>query len=164
MFGLWDRGSTASGDRPERPPLVKPVEPVELVELVELNGLEDEGRLLLLKSVFDAADLRYFVKGDHFGSLTVGPRIDHYNRKTVYVHPRDVEEARELVEEFLAKTAPAADSHVRELRGRDVLRMVLEVLFFGWFMPGRRSRPAPPPRLRVIRGGRDDAAPPPPVP
>jgi hypothetical protein len=145
MFGPWDRSSTAT-DAPD----------AERSPMVELHSPEDEGDLLLLRSVLDAAGLCYFVKGDLFGSLTVGPRIDHYNRKRLYVHRHDAEEARELVAEFLAKTTRPAETAARELRGRDVLRMLVELLVFGWFMPGRRSRPAPPPELRVIRGGRPD--------
>lgn len=145
MFGPWDRSSTAN-DAPS----------AERSPMVELHSPEDEGDLLLLRSILDSAGLCYFVKGDLFGSLAVGPRIDHWNRKTLYVHRHDAEEARELVAEFLAKTARPADRAAREPRGRDVLRMVLELLFFGWFMPGRRSRPSPPPDLRLIRGGRRD--------
>lgn len=151
MFGSWDRFSTAAGAAPRERP-----------ELVELPSPEDEGDLLLLRSVLDGAGIPYFVKGDLFGSLTVGPRIDHYNRKTIFVHPQDAEEAGELVAEFLSKTAPPEAGETEPLRGRDVLRMVFEVLFFGWFMPGRRSRPATRPRLRLIRGGGDDEPLPPP--
>lgn len=148
MFGPRDRSSTAAdAPRTDRSPMV------------ELHSPEDEGDLLLLRSVLDDAGLPYFVKGDLFGSLIVGPRIDHVNRKTIYVHRRDAEEARELVAEFLSKTVRPAESAARELRGRDVLRMVAEVLLFGWFLPGRRSRPAPPPRLRLIRGGDEEAPP-----
>jgi hypothetical protein len=35
---------------------------------------------------------------------------------------------------------------------------VIELLVFGWFMPGRRRRPSRPPELRVIRGGRGEPA------
>lgn len=148
MFGPWDRSSTAPGaSYRERP------------ELVELPSPEDEGDLLLLRSVLDAAGIPYFVKGDLFGSLTVGPRIDHYNRKTIFVHPEHAEEAGELVAEFRAKTARPASGEAAELRGRDVLRMVCELLFFGWFLPGRRSRTRPRPRMRLIRGEGADEPP-----
>ena len=152
MFGPRDRSPTASD-----------ASPADRSPMVELHGPEGEGDLLLLRSVLDAAGLFYFVKNDQFGSLAVGPRIDHYNRKTIYVHRHDAEEARALVAEFVAKTARPADDAARELRGRDVLRMVAELLFFGWFMPGRRSRPSPPPDLRLIRGGADaeEGSPPP---
>lgn len=124
--------------------------------MAELHSPANEPELLLLRSVLDGAGIFYFVKGDLFGSLTLGPPIDHYNRKTIYVHPDDEQDARELVAEFLSKTADARRSAARDLRLRDVLRMVAEVLFFGWFMPGRRHRSAPRPELRLIRGGKAD--------
>lgn len=129
--------------------------------MVEIEGPEGEADLLLLRSVFDAAGILYFVKGDLFGSLTVGPRIDHYNRKVIYVHAGHADDARALVVEFRSKTAAPPDAPAPAPTPWNVLRMVLEVLFFGWFMPGRRSRSSPRHRLRIVRGGRDDAADPP---
>lgn len=122
--------------------------------MAEIHSPAGEPELLLLRSVLDGAGIFYFVKGDVFGSLTLGPQIDHYNRKTIYVHPDDREEARELVAEFLAKTAEPRQAAAQDLRLRDVLRMVVEVLVFGWFMPGRRHRASRRPELRLIRGGR----------
>jgi len=123
---------------------------------VELFSPRSEAELLLLRSVLDDAEIYFFVKNDAFGSLAIGPQIDHYNRKTIYVHPAEADEARALLAEFLDKTALGDPAPAGDLRLGDVLRMVAELLFFGWFMPGRRRRPTPPPDLRVIRGGRDD--------
>jgi len=124
-------------------------------EMVELHSPDSEPELLLLRSVLDGAGLLYFVKGDAFGSLALGPAIDHYNRKTIYVHPAEFEEARDLVAEFLEKTSEPRRAAARDLRLRDVVRMVVEVLVFGWFMPGRRHRAARPPQLKLIRGGEE---------
>lgn len=141
MFGPRDRSSPGSAASTQA--------------MVELHSPAGEGELLLLRSVLDGAGIHYFVKGDHFGSLTVGPQIDHYNRKTIYVHPEDHEEAGALVAEFLSKTSEPRRAAARDLRLGDVLRMVLEVLVFGWFMPGRRRRTPRPPELRLIEGGRE---------
>lgn len=124
--------------------------------LVELFSPETEAQLLLLRSVLDDAGIYYFVKNDVFGSLALGPQIDHYNRKTVYVHPVEADDARALLGEFLDKTALDDPAPAEDLRLTDVLRMVLEVLVFGWFMPGRRRRPRKRPDLRVLQGGRRD--------
>jgi hypothetical protein len=132
--------------------------------MVELHSPDREPELLLLRSVLDGAGLLYFVKGDAFGSLALGPPIDHYNRKTIYVHPADFEEARELVADLLDKTSEPRRAAARDLRLRDVVRMVVEVLVFGWFMPGRRHRAARPPELKVIRGGRGEHDPASPTP
>lgn len=141
MFGPGNRTSTLDAPHPS---------------LVELYSPGSEAEALLLRSVLDGAGIAHFVKGDVFGSLTVGPTIDHYNRKTFFVHPGRLEEAGALLQEFLAKTAEPRRAAARDLRLRDVIRMVVELLLFGWFMPGRRHRPRPRPRLRLIRGGRWD--------
>lgn len=139
MFGPRNRSSSGSA--------------ADTQPMVELHSPAGEAELLLLRSVLDGAGLHYFVKGDLFGSLTVGPQIDHYNRKTIYVHPEEHEEARALVAEFLTKTSEPRRAAARDLRLGDVVRMVLEVLVFGWFMPGRRRRAPRPPELRLIEGG-----------
>jgi len=130
--------------------------------LVELYASRTEAELLLLRSVLNDAGIYFFVKNDVFGSLALGPQIDHYNRKTVYVHASEAADARALLTEFLDKTALGDPAPVEDLRLSDVLRMVVELLVFGWFMPGRRHRPSRPPKLRLIDGGRaaaDAAAP-----
>jgi hypothetical protein len=120
--------------------------------MTELYSPRSESELLVLRSVFDAAGLHYFVKNDLFGSLAVGPQIDHYNRKTVYVAAEDLDEARLLVLEFLERTAEPADLPREPLGLKDVLRMTVELLLFGWFMPGRRARLREP-ELRAMDGG-----------
>lgn len=126
--------------------------------LVELYASRTEAELLLLRSILDDAGIYFFVKNDVFGSLALGPQIDHYNRKTVYVHASQAGEARALLSEFLDKTALGDPTPVEDLRLTDVLRMVAELLVFGWFMPGRKRRSPRPPKLRLIRGGQPESA------
>lgn len=118
------------------------------MSMTELYSPRNESELLVLRSVFDAAGLHYFVKNDLFGSLAVGPQIDHYNRKTVYVAPDDLDEARLLVRELLERTAEP-DLPREPLGLLDVLRMTAELLLFGWFMPGKRAR-LQRPELRAV--------------
>jgi len=42
---------------------------------VEIHSPDSEVEALLLKSIFDAAGIEYFVKNDTFGSLAIGPQI-----------------------------------------------------------------------------------------
>jgi len=150
---------------PDRP---APTRDRRLGALVELFSPRSEAELLLLRSILDDAGIYIFVKNDAFGSLAIGPQIEHCNRKTIYVRPEETEEAQALLSEFLDKTALGDPVPAGELRLGDVLRMVVELLVFGWFMPGRRRRPSPSPELRVIRGGGEgrsapaDESPPPP--
>ncbi len=45
----------------------------------------NEAELIVIKSLLDSEGAYYFVQGDNFGSLEVGPRIGHYNAKAVRV-------------------------------------------------------------------------------
>jgi Putative prokaryotic signal transducing protein len=124
--------------------------------MVHLYTPRSEIELLLLRSVFDGAGIRYFVRNEAFGSLTVGPQIEHYNRKSIYVAEADFEEAIALVREFHLRTADHGAAPAAATYGfGDKARMLLEFLVFGWFMPGRR--PIKSPELRLIKN--DDPRP-----
>lgn len=111
---------------------------------VELYSPESEIELVLLQSVLDAAGIDYFVKNKTFGGLTPGPQIALCNRRTFLVPEDQLAEAREVVREFLHRTGAPEP---RRYPLREKIRMVVEFLFFGWFLPGRRHRP---PQLRLI--------------
>lgn len=123
------------------------------IHLVELYSPENEMEVLLLKSILDDSGIDFFVKNDTFGSLTVGPQIAHYNRKTILVAEDQLDDAREVLVEFLEKTSHRPHAPYRL---RDKLRMIFEVLLFGWIMPGRRR--SSPPRLELLDGAGDDGA------
>ncbi len=95
---------------------------------------ENEAELALIKSLFDAEGIYYFVQNDNFGSILVGPQISNYNVKTVLVPDDSANRAREIVAE-LRQHDVVVDS---KMRLPDRLRMVLETAVFSWFVPGRR--------------------------
>ncbi len=98
--------------------------------------------LAMLKSVLDGEGLTYFVRNEHFASLRIGPPVDLLNVSHILVKNEEADRARDLIDDFLA--------HVRDLppypesgfSGWDKLRMVLEFMVLGWFVPGaaRSSR------------------------
>jgi hypothetical protein len=120
---------------------------------VELCSPESEGELAVLRSLLDDAAIGFYVYNDNFGSLLAGPRIALYNRKKILVHQVDLAEARGLVG-ALVRSPAEASTPPTPYSPLDKLRMVLEFLLFGWFMPGKRRRRTP--ALRLIRGGRVD--------
>ncbi len=124
--------------------------------MIELHSPDSEGELLFLKSLLDEAGLPYYVHNERFGSLMAGPQIAHYNRKAIWVHEGDREEAAALIGDFLERTGvrePPAGR--REYTLREKLRMVGEFLVFGWFLPGRRPRRGP--ELTLVKGFRTGA-------
>ena len=118
--------------------------------MVHLYTPRSEIEMLLLKSVFDGAGIRFFVRNEAFGSLAVGPQIEHWNVKSIYVAEADFEEAIALLREFHDRTGDDdATTPAARYSFGDKARMFLEFLVFGWFMPGRR--PTRTPELRLIK-------------
>jgi len=63
----------------------------------------------------------------------VGPQIDLLNMKTIMVPEEFRQQAQELIVDYLQATVPAH----RPAHLRDRVRIVIECLLFGWFIPGR---------------------------
>jgi hypothetical protein len=122
--------------------------------MVQLYSPRSELDLLLLRSLFDDAAIRYYVRNDTFGSLYLGPHVEAYNRKILCVSEVDLDDARALLAEFLERTGREAD----EPPPRTLLERLLQ-RFLDRFVP-RPPQPEPP-RLRLIRGGRTGGATPP---
>lgn len=125
--------------------------------MVHLYTPASEIELLLLKSVFEGAGIRLFVRNEMFGSLAVGPPIEHCNRKSIWVAEADFEDAIALLRDLHRRADLERHRDAEPVYTlRDKLRMLAEFLLFGWFMPGRRPRrqPARRPALRLIAGSR----------
>jgi len=90
-----------------------------------------------LKSILDYEGISCFVRNDNSGSLEVGPRIGLFNAKMIEVQDDQYERAKELLADSFEKTKKQMEEPVRESSLFDKLRMVIEVLLFGWLMPGR---------------------------
>lgn len=115
--------------------------------MVQLYSPRNEPDLLILRSLFDDAGLRYYVRNDTFGSLYMGPHVEAYNRKILCVSETDLDEATALLGEFLERTGREAAEPPphRTLLDRFLHRLL------GWLAP-REPEPPPPP-FRLIRGG-----------
>jgi len=106
---------------------------------VHLYSPENDAELALLKSILDSENINYFVKNDNFGSLEIGPRIGLYNSKMIEVRDDQYEQANELLTDYIQKTQKKPEELAEEYSLFDKIRMVMEVIFFGWLMPGRRK-------------------------
>jgi hypothetical protein len=124
--------------------------------VIELHSPDSEGEMLFLKSLLDEAGIPYYVHNERFGSLLAGPQIAHYNRKTIWVHEGDRDEAAALIGDFLDRTGVREPPARRRYTLAEKLRMVGEFLVFGWFLPGRRPRRGP--ELTLVKGFRTDPA------
>jgi hypothetical protein len=102
----------------------------------------DELELAMIRGVLDSEGIGYFIHNDNFGSMRVGPQIDLLNKKTIMVAPEDAERAKTIISDLLSREM-AEEKTDEKYTASQKLRMILEAVFFGWFMPGRRRRRVP---------------------
>ena len=112
---------------------------VEYANYVPLYSPQNDVELSFLKSILDSEGINYFVRNDNFGSLEVGPRIGLFNAKMIEVQDDQYERASELLADYLERTKKEPGEQAKEYSFLDKIRMVIEVLVFGWLMPGRRK-------------------------
>ena len=80
-----------------------------------------------------------FVQGSGFGSLHPGPQIVAYNTRRIMVPDGYVAQAQDALK-FFAQPLEAEVSTPPTMLNK--LRVILEVLIFGWFVPGNRRQSA----------------------
>jgi hypothetical protein len=98
----------------------------------------DDAELLFLRSALEAADIPYFIVGEHFGSLYPGMQISSYNERSIRVPPGYAERALNVVQQVRASYAPAFE----KLATKSKLRLFFEGLLLGWIIPGGTKKSA----------------------
>ncbi len=103
------------------------------MSLVSVAAARSESDLSIILCLLEAHAIPAYVHNGGFGGLYPGPPIALYNARHVMVPSACREEA-------LAALAARAPHGVATPPARDLLRIVLETLLFGWFVPGSRRR------------------------
>ncbi|OQX63558.1 MAG: hypothetical protein B5M56_02560 [Desulfococcus sp. 4484_241] len=106
----------------------------------KLYSPRNEIELSMIKGIFDAERIAYFVQNDHFGSLLIGPSIDLLTRKNILVDENDFDRAAGILTDLLANTAVLKETDAPSYSAWDKLRMAMEFLLFGWIVPGKTLR------------------------
>ena len=106
----------------------------------KLYSPETELDLVFLKSLLEAEKIPYFVHNDTYGTMKMGPRIELFNAKTLFVSEYDKEKAYGLVEFYLnnQKYDTEAPSKKSAYSIKSKLRVIIEFLVFSWFIPQGR--------------------------
>jgi hypothetical protein len=107
------------------------------INMIRLYSPENQIELAILSSLLEGEGIFHFVHNDFFGTLRVGPRIDLLNKKTILVPASRFDDAREVFSEYLRRKEDASTS-IRLYSRSDRIRMIIECLAFGWFVPGNR--------------------------
>ena len=97
----------------------------------------------MIRGILETENIHYFIHNDHFGSMRVGPQIELFNKKSIMVAAEHVERANELIASFL-EIQPNQEEVQEQYSLGQKLRMVLETLIFGWFIPGKKHRKSSP--------------------
>lgn len=105
--------------------------------LVAILRPQTESELAIALAILEAYGIESFVHGQYFGSLLPGLQIESYNTRTIMVLEERLNEAREALMELSPSREAAAESS--PVRFRDKVRVVIEAVLFGWFVPGGRS-------------------------
>lgn len=106
--------------------------------LVTIFRPQTESELAIALAILEAHGVESFVHGQYFGSLLPGLQIESYNTRAIMVPEERAVEAREALAESFPVNEPAAT--LPSMRFRDKMRIVLEAVMFGWFVPGERRR------------------------
>lgn len=108
--------------------------------MIKIYSPNDELELAMIRGLLDNAGIHFFVHNDHFGSMKVGPQIELLNKKAIMVAPEDADRAKQIIAEFLENENPEEDEITPHYSVGQKVRMFLEFLIFGWFIPGKKKR------------------------
>lgn len=102
---------------------------------------ETESDLVVMLGLLRSLDIPYFVHGTGFGGLFPGPQIGSYNSRRIMVPASRAEEASKALAVFLLPSvALVEDAPTPAVGWAAKLRVVLETLLLGWFVPRRSPR------------------------
>jgi hypothetical protein len=102
--------------------------------LVRVFSPQTESEVAVVTALLEAHEIPVFVHNRNFGSLLPGLQINAYNSQSVMVPEERAADAVELLAEF---RAPPLAAQTARTSVKSRIRVVLEALFFGWFVPGR---------------------------
>jgi Putative prokaryotic signal transducing protein len=109
------------------------------VALVRLLSPESDSEIVAIVAMLDAHEIPSFVRGGGMGGLFPGVQINAYNTRDIMVPEEKAAAALELLRDFQS-SRPAPEEHVETPKKSGRLRNLFELLLFGWFMPGSRTR------------------------
>ena len=105
--------------------------------MIKVYNPENEFDLIFIKSILISENVSFYVHNDFFGSLRLGPPIELFNQKTIYVINEDVEKANELIKNYLENSYNNDRCYNEEDQLKMKLRVIIEFLIFRWFIPRR---------------------------
>jgi hypothetical protein len=106
--------------------------------LIRLVSPDSDPEIIAIVAMLEAHGIPSFIRGGGMGGLFPGVQINAYNSRDIMIPEADAITALELLKDFQSRE-PEPEPIVKPRRF-GVLRNFLELLLFGWFVPGSRSR------------------------
>ncbi len=107
--------------------------------LIRVFSPQSESEVLVATALLDAHKIPTFVHNRGIASVLPGIQINGYNTQSVMVPEEYAADAVELLAD-LKQPVPTTPTDPLPLRDR--IRIVLEGLLFGWFVPGSPKKSA----------------------
>jgi hypothetical protein len=108
------------------------------VSLVAVLTPESEAELVSVVAMLEARKVPCFVRSGGIGSLLPGVQVESLNARAIMVPEERASEALALIADL---RGPSDGRENRPPPPRtSKLRALVELLLFGWFVPGRRDR------------------------
>jgi hypothetical protein len=111
--------------------------------LVRLISPESESEIIAVVAMLEAHQILCYVRGGGFGGLYPGVQINSYNTRDIMIPEEKATLALELLRDF--QSQPVTEPPEERLRKSGKLRNLLELLLFGWFVPGSGGTGTKPP-------------------
>ena len=96
-----------------------------------------ESELAVVVAMLEAHEIPCFTHGRNIGSIYPGIQINAFNTQSVMVPEEHVQDALELIRQFREAAPERQDA--RTMSWLDKLRIIVEVLLLGWFVPGNKA-------------------------
>jgi hypothetical protein len=106
------------------------------MSLVAIASPQSESELSVMLCTLEAHGIPTFVQGSGFGSLYPGPQIAFYNARRIMVPSEYALEAKKALIIFAEPVEQHAPHQPTILH---TLRIILEFLVFGWYIPSNRQ-------------------------
>ncbi len=107
------------------------------MSLVRVLTPESEAELATVGAMLEARKVPYFVHSAGLGSLLPGVQVESFNARAIMVPEEHAAEALALIADL--RGSPQNRDELPAPTRSSKLRTVLELLLFGWFVPGRRD-------------------------
>lgn len=100
----------------------------------------DESELAVIRSILDSAEIPYYIKNEHFGSLYIGPAMGGFNSKPIFVSEEYVEQTKELLSNFINNTEGKMETSKNNVSFLNRIVVILEFISFGLFTSKKNKK------------------------